>query len=81
MIDAKTLATALWCVNLIDRHKAQFTDRPTDEELHSAWMRIEWALRSAHIQVNNAGVAADRSQGTMHGELTVDDDRVRSGSC
>ena len=81
MIDAKALATALWCVNLVHRHADQFTDRPTDEELHSAWMRIEWALRSAHIRVDNAGVAADRSQSTMYGELTVDDDRVKSGSC
>lgn len=61
MIDAKTLATALWCVNLVDRHKAQFTDRPTDEELHAAWLRLEWILRDTMIPVKNAVVAADRS--------------------
>lgn len=61
MIDTKTLAIALWCVNLVHRHGAQFAERPSDDNLIAAWMRIEWALRAAHVEVDHAVVAADRS--------------------
>jgi hypothetical protein len=59
-INAKSLATALWCVNLVHRNANHFPDRPTDEELTSAWMRIEWALRSVYVEVDHAVVAAEQ---------------------
>lgn len=60
MIDAKALATALHCVNLVHRHRATMDGAPSDDDLTTAWMRIEWALRSVYIEVDHAVAAAEQ---------------------
>jgi hypothetical protein len=47
-INAKSLATALWCVNLVSR--LQPGCRPSEEDLFEAWRDIEHALRSTLIE-------------------------------
>ena len=60
MIDAKALATALHCVNLVHRHRATLEGPPSEDDLTTAWMRLEWALRSAYVKVDHDVVAAER---------------------
>ena len=48
MIDTKALATALWCVNLVSRHKLY--DSPSEQDLFEAWRDIEHALRSTLVE-------------------------------
>lgn len=47
-INAKALATALWCVNLVSRHQPE--GRPSEQDLFEAWRDIEHALRSTLIE-------------------------------
>jgi hypothetical protein len=47
-INAKALATALWCVNLVSRNKLY--DSPSEQDLFEAWRDIEYALRSVSVE-------------------------------
>lgn len=60
MIDTKALATALHCVNLVHRHRATLDGAPSEDDLTTAWMRLEWALRSAYVKVDHDVVVAER---------------------
>lgn len=57
MIDAKTLSTALWCINLVERHRAALSDGPDFSDLLIASSRIRRTLEKLHAHVDP--VAAD----------------------
>ena len=50
-INAKALATALWCVNLVSRNKLY--DSPSEQDLFEAWRDIEHALRSTLVEAES----------------------------
>lgn len=47
-INAKALATALWCVNIVSRHRPD--GGPSEQDLFEAWRDIEYALRSTLVE-------------------------------